>query len=45
MQVEITGAVATIAHAGAIYHFCSLKCADDFANVPELYAVAGRYLI
>jgi len=41
MQVEITRAVATIAHAGATYHFCSLKCAGDFANAPELYARTG----
>lgn len=41
MQVEINRAVATIAHAGATYHFCSLKCAGDFANAPELYVVGG----
>jgi len=41
MQVEITRAVATIAHAGAAYHFCSLKCAGDFSNAPELYVDAG----
>lgn len=37
MQVEISRAVATIAHAGATYHFCSLTCAGDFSNSPELY--------
>lgn len=37
MQVEIARAVATIAHAGTTYHFCSLKCAGDFAKAPQLY--------
>jgi len=41
MQVEIARAVATIAYAGTTYHFCSLKCAGDFAKAPELYAGAG----
>jgi YHS domain-containing protein len=39
MQVQIPRAVATIAHAGSAYHFCSLKCAGAFASAPELYAV------
>lgn len=38
MQVEIARAVATIAHSGTTYHFCSLKCARVFVNDPELYA-------
>lgn len=38
MQVEIARAVATIAHSGTTYHFCSLKCAGDFANAPQQYA-------
>jgi YHS domain-containing protein len=37
MQVEISRAVATIAHSGATYHFCSLRCAGDFAKAPQLY--------
>jgi len=41
MQVEITRAVATIVHAGATHHFCSLKCAGDFAKAPELYVGTG----
>jgi class 3 adenylate cyclase len=41
MQVEIARALATIAHAGATYHFCSLKCAGDFAKAPELYVGTG----
>ena len=41
MQVEVARAVATIAHAGAIYHFCSLKCARDFVNAPQLYVGGG----
>jgi len=41
MQVEIARAVAAITHAGATYHFCSLKCAGDFAKTPELYAGAA----
>lgn len=40
MQVEIARAVATIAHAGTTYHFCSLKCAGDFAKAPQLYVGA-----
>lgn len=44
MQVEIARAVATIVHAGAIYHFCSLKCAGDFTKAPELYAGTGSNL-
>ena len=41
MQVEIPRAVASIAHAGATYHFCSLKCAAEFATAPELYVGSG----
>ena len=41
MQIEIARAIATIVHAGATYHFCSLKCAGDFANAPELYLGTG----
>ena len=41
MQLEIARAVATIAHAGTTYHFCSLKCAGAFANAPELYVGTG----
>jgi class 3 adenylate cyclase len=41
MQIGIAHAVATIAHAGATYHFCSLKCAGDFANAPEIYLGTG----
>ena len=41
MQVEIAHAIATIAHAGATHHFCSLKCADEFAKAPELYVGSG----
>lgn len=37
MQIKIAAAVATITHSGATYHFCSLKCARDFANAPEVY--------
>lgn len=37
MQIEIARAVATIAHVGTPHHFCSLKCAGDFANAPEIY--------
>ncbi|MFY9314566.1 MAG: hypothetical protein WAO95_03285 [Burkholderiales bacterium] len=37
MQVELARAVATIAHARATFHFCSLKCAREFANAPDLY--------
>lgn len=37
MQVEIARAVAAIANAGVTYHFCSLKCAGDFASHPDLY--------
>lgn len=28
-------------NADEIGHFCSLKCAGDFANAPELYLGAG----
>ena len=41
MQVEVASAVATIVHAGANYHFCSRKCAGDFAKAPELYVGTG----
>jgi class 3 adenylate cyclase/YHS domain-containing protein len=41
MQVEIPGSVASIAHAGTTYHFCSVKCASDFANAPQLYTGTG----
>ena len=41
MQVEVARAIATSAHAGTTYHFCSLKCAGDFAKAPELYVGAG----
>ena len=41
MQVEVAHAIATGAHAGTTYHFCSLRCADVFAKAPELYAGAG----
>ena len=41
MQVEIARAVAAITHAGTTYHFCSLKCAGDFAKTPALYAGTG----
>jgi class 3 adenylate cyclase/YHS domain-containing protein len=41
MQVEIDRAVATVAHGGATYHFCSLKCAGAFVNAPQLYAGKG----
>ena len=41
MQVEIARAVATIAHAGTTYRFCSLKCAREFVNAPQLYVGGG----
>ncbi len=41
MQVETARAVATIAHAGTVYHFCSLKCAGAFANAPDLHVGTG----
>ena len=37
MQVEIARAIASIAHAGATYHFCSHECARLFAEAPERY--------
>jgi class 3 adenylate cyclase len=37
MQVDIGRAVATIAHAGATYHFCSHECVRLFAEAPERY--------
>ena len=45
MQIEIARAVASIAHAGITYHFCSLKCAGAFANAPELYVATEGDLV
>ncbi len=41
MQIETARAVATIVHAGAVYHFCSLKCAGAFANAADLFVGTG----
>lgn len=37
MQVAAGRAAAAVEHAGVTYLFCSVECARDFANAPELY--------
>lgn len=40
MQVEVDTSAASLFHAGAIYHFCSVHCAKIFAEAPGLYGGA-----
>ena len=37
MKIKPSEAVATIEHAGTVYHFCSQDCADSFKESPEDY--------
>ncbi len=41
MQVERARAVATVAHGGRTYRFCSLQCARTFVEAPQRFAIGA----